>query len=54
MKLFRLMVSDRRSSKDRSKYPVAHYGKDENDVMGEFGINHPYLLVYSVKEVHQY
>lgn len=54
MKLFRLTVSDRRSSKDRSKYQVAHYGKSENEVMAEFGINHSYLIVYSVKEVHPY
>lgn len=54
MKLFRLLVSDLRSSKDRSKYPVAHYGKDENEVMAEFGINHSYLKVYSIKEVYPY
>ncbi|HFZ8394737.1 TPA: hypothetical protein ACIPBC_001672 [Salmonella enterica subsp. enterica serovar Saintpaul] len=54
MKLFRLVVSDRRSSKDRSKYTLAHYGKDENEVMAEFGINHHYLEVYSIKEVYPY
>ncbi|WMT11160.1 hypothetical protein BFINDDAI_00073 [Salmonella phage EH2] len=54
MKLFRLKVSGLRSSKDRKKYPLAHYGKDENEVMAEFGINHPYLKVYSIKEVYMY
>lgn len=52
MKLFRLKVSDVRPGKDRSKYLIAHYGKDENEVMAELGINHSYLRVYSIKEIY--
>lgn len=52
MKVFRLVVSDRRYSKGRYKHTLAHYGKDEKEVMAEFGINHSYLKVHSIKEVY--
>lgn len=52
MKLFRLEVNDSRSSKDRNKYLIARYARDENEVMAELGINHRYLNIYSIKEVY--
>lgn len=52
MKVFRLVVSDKRLGKNTSKSSIAHYGKSENEVMAEFGISHSYLKVYSIKEVY--
>lgn len=52
MKVFRLVVSDKRLGNNTSRSLLAHYGKDEKEVMAEFGINHSYLKVHSIKEVH--
>lgn len=52
MKVFRLLVSDKRLGKNTSKSLLAHYGKNENEVMAEFRINHSYLKVHSIKEVY--
>lgn len=53
MKLFRLKVSDSRSSKDRSKYSIARYARDEESLMSEMK-THGYLNIHSVKEVSKY
>ncbi|ASU01515.1 hypothetical protein P47N_0061 [Bacteriophage T5-like saus47N] len=52
MKVFRLVVSDKRLGNNTSRFLLAHYGKNEKEVMAEFGINHSYLKVYSIKEVY--
>lgn len=52
MKVFRLVVSDKRLGKNTSKSLLAHYGKNWDEVMVEFSTNHPYLKVHSIKEVY--
>lgn len=52
MKVFRLVVSDKRLGKNTSKFLLAHYGKNWDEVMVEFSTNHPYLKVHSIKEVY--
>ena len=52
MKVFRLVVSDKRLGNNTSRSLLAHYGRDEKEVIAEFGINHSYLKVHSIKEVY--
>lgn len=52
MKVFRLIVSDKRLGKNTPKSLLAHYGKNRDEVMAEFNTNHPYLKVHSIKEVY--
>ena len=52
MKVFRLVVSDKRLGKHTSKSLLAHYGKNEKEVMAEFSTNHLYLKVHTIKEVY--
>lgn len=51
MKLFRLEVSDSRSSKDRNRYLIARYARDEKVLMFWMK-DHRYLNIHSIKEVY--
>lgn len=51
MELFRLTVSDLRSSKNRSKYEIARYAKSVEHLKAQLK-DHSYLYVYDIKDVY--